>query len=273
MIQYLLGIMDITHQQQSDLTITENKIQKMPKPFSIESLISTRSCSPIVQQSNVSPDSHPMFPSALTPNLCLPNFPIYNPWMGYLAQTTNERLSQFLTNSPEFSHFLENPDGRDKISEMLLNHAANDQKVFFSQQDLTHRERLAQYFANNVRGGNGAGCDPKFTEYLINGKSDQIQNGSQHQNSDSNERFPSIIIGSEKTCGISTHAGGGGISVSHFGSVQNFNQFLVKNDPEKEDDLDSGDSCSELSLTMSPDGSHKNAGKLNLSKLIYSVFR
>ncbi|KAJ6649294.1 hypothetical protein Bhyg_04528, partial [Pseudolycoriella hygida] len=99
---------------------------------------------------------------------------------------------------------------------MFLTHTANDPRIFLNS-DSAHREKFAQYLANNVR-------EPKFTEFLMNADLRQTA-----------------------------------ISVRNFSDgVSNLSQLFAKSDQDKDDDIDSG-SDSELSMTMSPDGSHKNA--------------
>ncbi len=233
--------MDISHQQPDD---TETKISKIPKPFSIESLISTKSCSPI------RPDAFEThYPPTLFPqNICLPNFPMYNPWMGYLTQSTNEQINQLFSNGPneKFVNFLEHhPDNRhDKLSEMFLTHTANDPRIFLNS-DLVHREKIAQYLANNVR-------EPKFTEFLMNASKADFR-------SDDEITDEHLLTASDNNCNKDLRQTS--ISVRNFtDGVSNLSQLFVKSDQDKDDEMETG-SESELSMTMSPDGSHKNAGE------------
>lgn len=269
----LTNIMDITahHQSQPDLSATENKLPKIPKPFSIESLISTcRTGSPIDHSDNV--DSKMSFSQILPPNF-IPNFPIYNPWMGYLtAHTTNERISQLFTNPAEFSHFLEHTDAvaaaapaqkhQNKFSDLLTDSSATAAAAatMAAAAASAHREKLAQYFANNVR-------DDKFTEFLMN----NTGGGSDYNNigygSETEQRFVQCSdkiqnrnLGATNVCDVQN----------------NFSQLLNKADQskspysqhvqqqqqhmEKDEDLESVDTGSELSLSMSLDDNQKSAG-------------
>lgn len=233
--------MDISHQTDD----MQTKLSKIPKPFSIESLISTKSCSPI------RPDAFEThYPPTLFPqNICLPNFPMYNPWMGYLTQSTNEQINQLFTNGPndKFVNFLEHQDGRrDKLSEMFLTHTANDPRIFLNG-DPVHREKIAQYLANNVR-------EPKFTEFLMSASKTDYRNDRNDE-----ENVDDHLFTASDNC--NKDARQTSISVRNFSDgVSNLSQLFVKSDQDKDDEMESG-SDSELSMTMSPDGSHKNAGK------------
>lgn len=234
--------MDIT-QQTDDI---QTKISKIPKPFSIESLISTKSCSPI------RPDAFEQhYPPTLFPqNICLPNFPMYNPWMGYLTQSTNEQINQLFSNGPndKFVNFLEHQDSRrDKLSEMFLTHTANDPRIFLNS-DPVHREKIAQYLANNVR-------EPKFTEFLMSASKTDFRNDE--------ENVDDHLFTASDNCNKDLRQTS--ISVRNFADgVSNLSQLFVKSDQDKDDEMESG-SESELSMTMSPDGSHKNAGKKSVN--------
>lgn len=232
--------MDISHQAQPD--DIEAKISKIPKPFSIESLISTKSCSPI------RPDAFEThYPPTLFPqNICVPNFPMYNPWMGYLTQQTNEQINQLFANGPNekfVTNFLEHQDNRhDKLSEMFLTHTTNDPRISFFNSDLVHREKIAQYLANNVR-------EPKFTEFLMSASKTDFRG---------DDEITEELTTSDNS---SKDLRQTSISVRSFSDgVSNLSQLFVKSDQDKDDEMETG-SESELSMTMSPDGSHKNTGK------------
>lgn len=275
----LTNIMDITahHQSQTDLSVTETKLPKIPKPFSIESLISTcRTDSPIDHSDNADTQT---FSQNLPPNF-IPNFPIYNPWMGYLtAHTTNERISQLFTNPAEFSHFLEHTEAAvvatapaqkhpNKLSDLLTDTSATAAAATMAAAAASaHREKLAQYFANNVRDG-------KFTEFLMNnttGGSGGII-GSDYSNvaygSETEQRFVQ--------CSDKMQIQNRNLSAANVCDVQNnFSQLLNRADQskspyshhvqqqhimERDEDLDSVDTGSELSLSMSLDENQKSAG-------------
>lgn len=166
--------------------------------------------------------------------------------MGYLTQSTNEQINQLFANGPpdKFVNFLDHPDNRrDKLSEMFLTHTASDPRIFFNS-DPVHREKIAQYLANNVR-------EPKFTEFLMSASKTDFRNDD--------ENVDDHLFTTSDNC--NKHLRQTSISVRNFADgVSNLSQLFVKGDQDKDDEMESG-SESELSMTMSPDGSHKNTGK------------
>lgn len=223
--------MDISHKSNQDIGPT--KMSKIPTSFSIESLMSKRSCTPsrTETQSLIVQSANPH-------NLCIPSFPLYNPWMGYLTQSNSETLSHFINNSKEkISSLLNNTDlQHDKLSEIFLSQA--DPRLFINA-DPEYRERMSQYFANNVR-------DPRLTEFILSA-GEQTSNNSEYANQC--ERLSSIETNPNSMN-------------QHLEGVQNLSQLFIRQLPGNEDDLESVDeSCSELSLTMSPE---PNTGKQNI---------
>lgn len=321
-IKPLSTIMDITstphHQTQTDLSTTtatpttsETKLTKIPKPFSIESLISstrrtdtttTTTIRPTIDEqhhNNLDNNSQQIFSqqqNLSTTNNFIPNFPIYNPWMGYLSHTTNERITQLFTNPQEFSHFLaENSDisadavvaptakhHYNKFSDMLQNSADSAAAVAMAAA-VAHREKLAQYFANNVRDGN------KFTEFLMNNSNNSANgiiggNNCDYNNtgmygSETEQRFQiqctDKMIQDRNSLSVTTNNSSD--MQANFSQLLNQSQQYHQNNHhhqqqqqqivhqqqqhDKDDDLDSVDTSSELSLTMSPDENQRNAGK------------
>lgn len=284
--------MDISKQSVAQDLIVSPESQlmasKVPKPFSIESIISTRSCSPHhpyqPRQHHENLENH-FAANLFAPNLCLPaSFPIYNPWMGYLTQSTNERISQIFSNSSEkFSQFLENSE-REKLSEMLLAggtaatmNSGTDPRLYMPAA-MADREKLAQYFANNVR-------DPKLSEFLLSATSGVVNGavmGDYRNNSfdGDDDRYQNIPTIMDRTSSCSPNQ----MCNSNVESVQSLSQFFGKGggdsshkqqqqqDDDKDEDLDSAESCSDLSLTMSPDGCHKNAGKYNFAFIMCQFY-
>ncbi|XP_055703036.1 homeobox protein unplugged [Phlebotomus papatasi] len=190
----------------------DTKITRIPKPFSIESLIATTPSS-FTTYPDTSIESH----SNLTPlhppsTLALPNFPLYShPWLGYLTQ-------HFLDGSTETSV------SREKLSEMFL-----DPRYALLNAAATDREKLAQCFVNNIN------------------KSPSIN--------DSRDRVSDILISDYSSFSASDNINK--FSDDRRISMQVFSSKVE--DPEKAGvDVESTDSCSDLSMTMSPDGSHKN---------------
>lgn len=254
-------------QSKKDMVAGKSKITKIPKSFSIESLISNRKEELPIRDEIL--DNNKSLTNTFHNSICLPNFPIYSPWMGYLTQQTSERISQFFTNTSNNKHspFSENTEHTqhktDILSEMILNHSntTGDPTVILNTNDSDDRDKLTQYFANNVR-------DPKLTEFLMNASDYNntyftdserlltIENNSKNSNCNFNQNI-------NNNC-LKTHQ---------------ISQLFVKTDMENDklDDMESEDSCSELSLTLSPNGS-KNHGNyififilLNLICVIYII--
>lgn len=193
----------------------DTKITRIPKPFSIESLIATTPSS-FTTYPDTSIESHsnltPLHPPSTLP---LPNFPLYShPWLGYLTQ-------HFLDGSTETTV------SGEKLSEMFL-----DPRYALLNAAATDREKLAQYFVNNIN------------------KSSSIN--------DSRDRVSDFLISDYSS--FSTSDNINKFSDDRRISMQVFSSKVE--DPEKAGvDVESTDSCSDLSMTMSPDGSHKNRGK------------
>lgn len=283
-------------------TIITTKSTK-PKPFSIESLIANTKTESNKRKSSTPPDNvdyyqhqhhnHHQQQQQSSPNqqqhyqngfphqTIVNNLPahfspsmVYNPWFGYLSQTATERLSQFFSsNSDEkLSHFLDSadPNHRETFSEILFGGptslttaaaavAANnttlgvDHPARFlinTHDHQIHREKLAQYFVNNFREPN----KEKLSEFLIN-SSDYVNSGYGVMVGHSGNN---VIINDDKD----RYSNQTTDSEPELSPNKNNNNILNVN--EKSVDLeDSNDSCSDLSLTLSPDGNHKLRGKLS----------
>ncbi|GAB0099831.1 Homeobox protein unplugged [Sergentomyia squamirostris] len=180
------------------------KITRIPKPFSIESLIATTPSSTYPDTSYESlPNLTQLHPP---PTLPLTNFPsLYtHPWLGYLTQ-----------------HFLD--DTADGSREKLMSEMFLDPRYALLNATTTDREKLAQYFVNNIS---------KSSLSIL------------EQNKDRD--FLLTDYSAQYSCENP------GANYPHFGPKvddQNDKGSL---------DVESTDSCSDLSMTMSPDGSHKN---------------
>jgi hypothetical protein len=128
--------MDTSENFEGNSNKFETKFSKIPKSFSIESLIAKRSNQSRGSENEDSvqsdePSDVNFFPNGY-PLLPFPNFPLYNPWVGYLSQTaapnlfangqqplqtpSNDKLAQFLDTTA-----LINNECKDKISELLFN--------------------------------------------------------------------------------------------------------------------------------------------------------
>lgn len=209
-------------------TNTSTTVTRLPNPFSIESIISSRNTSPPrppslprtidphLNQLNLPPalnhhhhhhHEHNNAASAKPPSATLPDqpntasaplsaaaqfalpnggsFPLYNPWMGYLAAASHQQLQQ--QQHHQHNHN-QHHDAGERLSAAIGGHfdqmppadmffgmpalaaaAAMDPRL--SLVDPMQREKLAQLFANNVR-------DPKLTEFLLMGAASAAGGGT-----------------------------------------------------------------------------------------------
>ena len=127
--------------------IEENSIRRTRIPnssFSIENLIADRKSAPSGTVDNI--ESGPYFANGY--NAMLSFTQLYNPWVGYLSQTANEKLSQFFTDSSKTNcHKSDSSVTNGNTSEKLLS------EIMSSEQ---------QYFVNNsylVNSGSNAGTE------------------------------------------------------------------------------------------------------------------
>lgn len=219
-------------------------ISRVPKPFSIESLIAHQSpqhhindLSSNRQQLNDIPDvpiiNHPASNGYGGTHFNLPPFPLYNPWMGYLTQTATERLSQFFSrNDDKLTHFLDIESSSPSPS--------RDSRFILNPVDVIQREKLAQYFVNNIRDPNKG----KLSEFLLSANT----NASDYNRlliSDNNQ------CNSEQQFYVNQQ-----LSVTQ--NSDDIDLVECNNRDDKDIDLESDDSCCDLSLTLSPNG--KNQG-------------
>lgn len=221
-------------------------ISRVPKPFSIESLIAHQSPQHHIndlsinrQQLNDVSDvpmiNHPAANGYAGQHFSIPPFPLYNPWMGYLTQTATERLSQFFSrNEDKLTHFLDSDS------------SSRDSRFVINPLDVTiQREKLAQYFVNNIRDPNKG----KLSEFLISATTGSDYNG--------------LLISDSNQC-ISEKQ----FFVNQSSVTQNSddNNFVECNRDDKDIGLESDDSCCDLSLTLSPNG--KNQGSKALLQIL-----
>ena len=263
-----------SHQQQQQLG---TKITRIPKPFSIESLISSPAVSVTTPQtvnhmgSSQSPadtnkhDCGFEFPTALGTNIGfgLPgNFPIYNPWMGY--------LSHFLDPNPPDPVSMPGHQ-RDKISEMFLSQVSDPRYLFdpTAAAALHQRDKLAQYLA-----GGGLLRDPHSADGSIPGYTTDKERFAFHNSAAMLGQHQQHTIGN-LSGNLNENAGA------------KLSQLFVRTErptdlsmDELSVDGDDGDSGSELCLTFSPDGdstSGKNRGKIfylqnNLGTMLPEIY-
>lgn len=261
--------MDNRDQSEISEIMSETRVNKCPKSFSIESLISRKS--PAAELSTPS-DIMLMPPSMGHPALGFPqNFPVaaaaamYNPWIhSYLAQQQHPPPGAKYPGT-----FIDLPAdmSKNKLSEMFG--VASDPRIFFGA-DPSHREKLlAQYFVNNVR-------DKKFSdlflsatggEYYANGIGGAGGFGlTQHFGGDHNFNAPSS---DERVdiCGDNVIDVGGDETNPADNSSPSFqfarNHPALMDDDGADDIIDDeleSDCESELSMTMSPDAANRIQG-------------
>lgn len=240
---------------------------RIPKSFTIESIISTRSSS---QQSTSSPPlGNTIFPNpaALFPaNFCLPQsfqHSLYSPWMSYLAAASAQHQQQHQhtpinppSQHPAY-HLLENSDREPNAQSFFMPQLSQiDPRFALAAVDPEHREQLAQLFANNVR-------DPKLTDFLLRQRS--IERSNDYHTGIEEDRS-----GSDLTAKDGAVDEFGEDSFSHrLGRVQDLSDLYFRGDAtgaatatgSDQLDMDSAESSSELSMTMSPEARRKSAGK------------
>lgn len=268
----------------------------------------------------------------------LSNFPLYNPWMGYLGQA-HERLSQFFSNcnSPSDSNsssinplqsaiingitthqFPLSSIDNEKLSNidiLMTTTSAGmmmDPRIFFNHPDPRYREKLVNFVTNNVDDT----AREKLTEFLINASNNcgnnSVNNGSGadgsgsinytnylcSNNSDENLVEKSLLTShnmdkylNERTSNDNSDHGNNngadnrsGGSINNCVSINGHNNNIKNNlnfmnnllttplmmvtnklisDRSNHDEYDeSEDSCSEISLTMSPSEQDKSRGKI-----------
>lgn len=228
---------------QSNLLPSNNeqptKISRIPKPFSIESLIAHQSpqnqqlLTNYPTQPNNVPEvaiiNHSTGHGYVESSFGLPPFPLYNPWMGYLTQTATERLSQFFSRSDDkLTHFLD------------VETSKRDTRFLVNSADVIKREKLAQYFVNNIRDSN----KDRLSEFLISAKNNDYNN---------------LLISDNKQCNSEQQFYVNQSSVTQYSDDVN---LLECNIDDKDIDLESDDSLCDLSLTLSPN--EKNQGSKTL---------
>lgn len=237
--------------------MSETTVNKCPKSFSIESLISRKSPPaehpPGYPPDNVSP--------ALAPSLNLPpNFPvaaaaaIYNPWIhSYLAQ-------QHPPPGAKYPTLFELPSdvSKDKLSQMF---GVGDPRIFFGADPAGRDKLLAQYIANNAR-------EKKFSDLFL-APGDYYGGGAffMSHNFSGDLRFSGANIDGRLGAGCNDGPEGGDTNLAaDDGLRSNGRGWDQRGDDDGhdeliEEDLDS-DCSSELSLTMSPEGANRVQGKM-----------
>lgn len=261
---------------------------RIPKSFSIESIISTRSSShrshdPTPMSNTIFPNPATLFPA----NFCLPpsfQHSIYSPWMSYLAAASAQHQQHqhppvnqqhhhpayhlFSNSVDRFSNFLENAD-REPGTPTFFGHAAPhiDPRFALAAVDPEQREQLAQLFVNNVR-------DPKLTEFLLGqrGGIDRSHESNDYQTGIEDERLgaPEVMAKDGDNGDFGDESFGNRVDrVRDLSELYFRGQRMMSGDAmgvamasgSDQLDMDSAESSSELSMTMSPEGRMKSAGK------------
>lgn len=266
---------------------------RIPKSFSIESIISTRNSSH--QTSDSPPLANTCFPNpaaALFPaNFCLPplQHSIYSPWMSYLAAASVQHQHQHHPPPPinQSSHyhpayqlfannFVENSDREPSMHSFFGPSPPHiDPRFALAAVDPEHREQLAQLFANNVR-------DPKLTEFLLG----QRGIDRSHEATDYHTGIEDDRSGSDGTTKDGDNGEMGDHSFGHrVGRVRDLSELYFRGQRmlsgdvtgaatasgSDQLDMDSAESGSELSMTMSPEGQRKSAGKRLLAIIFLPI--
>lgn len=147
----------------------------------------------------------------------------------------------------------------------------SDPRLALAAVDPEHREQLAQLFANNVR-------DPKLTEFLLMGhrgieRSHEAEISDYHVGNE-DDRPGSELAAKDGDNGELGDDGSFGHRVSRVRDLSEFyfrGQRMMSGDAatgaaistgSDQLDMDSAESSSELSMTMSPEGRRKSAGKI-----------
>lgn len=244
-------------------------INKCPKSFSIESLIS-RNSPPA--ESNVVDNAAKEPTSALASSLNFThNFPvaaaaaaaaIYNPWIhSYLAQQHPPPAAKY----PATVEMLPSDLTKDRLSEMFT-----DPRIIFGASD--YRDKfLAQCFVNNVRDKKFSDLFMSTSEYYGNGVNIVGYPMPNNYNSDlSLNGLPADVrIGA--SCENANSMGDSNETQfedrsTHNNRCVNIHSDEVDVNDDLADELDS-DCSSEISMTMSPDAANRINGMCRMIKL------
>jgi hypothetical protein len=238
-------------------TIKDTKLPRLPIPFSIESLISNNPSAACALNEHHKEQIHSNFANIANSYhtmLPFPNLPMYNPWVGYLSQTSSHLFNngaaaasaddkssplEMLDNSTQHNNIVgDSLKESTNLSSVLMSQTMADSRYIFNSviDHNSYKEKLAQYFVNNIR--------------------DNINNDRMN---DLLCDYNSFLSEKESVCnGKSPNALTGDLSKGLLLQHQN----LYDHSQDKDVDIESGDSCtSDLSLTSSPDGSQKLRGK------------
>lgn len=321
-------LMDSSENFESNSNKFETKFSKIPKSFSIESLIAKRSNQ--VRDVDGDEEIAPMQPDETNevnlfangyPLLPFSNFPLYNPWVGYLSQTAatapnlfsngqqplqsqhNDKLAQFLDTTA-----LINNECKDKISELLFNPlstlssagngtgsggggTSNVHPSNFLQQQLPQPSHQEQFLLNNKFKDNYFLTDfynnyflSENNKYLLSGRANGINNNNNGPNSvnfkqkfrknsgNSGSTNNKKMISDEFSANSDCVQDQKDIDVdgdSCDGTNNSLNDDCDENVQNHVDESHDG-SCSDLSMTLSPNGI--NSSKLDRGEFLMIHF-
>ncbi|XP_055836976.1 homeobox protein unplugged [Episyrphus balteatus] len=242
------------------LEVENTKLSKISSPFSIESLIANRSTPTTMatRQVKVPPAGSVELPF-VTHSLPIgfpPNFPFYNPWIhGYFGQN-QDRLNQLLSNGSYYlgnQHAAVATQGTSSVKNVdseLRNPSSLDTRslaLLRSTTDQNYCEKLVNF----VRNGNFDPAREKLAEFLMNANNgeyngDRLQQCFNRTPSESESRTLDM-----SECGAINNNGD---RLPLTISKMETNEF----ERAEEEFEHSGDSCSDISLTMSPEEADKN---------------
>ncbi|XP_055918855.1 homeobox protein unplugged [Eupeodes corollae] len=253
------------------LEVENTKLSKISSPFSIESLIANRNAPTMMasRQVKVPPTADSVELPFATHSLPIgfpPNFPFYNPWIhGYFGQN-HERLNQLLSNG---SYYLGNQHASAAVasagggsgggvgsiadnikgvdSDLRSQTLDNRSLALLRSTDQNYCEKLVNF----VKNGRFDPAREKLAEFLMHANNAEY-NGDRLQqclnNRTLSESDPRSLDMSE--CSSMNNADCLPLTISKM-EANDFER------PEEEFEH-SGDSCSDISLTMSPEDTDKN---------------
>lgn len=265
---------------------------RIPKPFSIESIISSCASNADPPSTDSPPLTNTIFstPSSLFPsNFCLPHafqHSIYSPWMSYLASASAQQHQHqqhppinhqhpayhlFANSAERFTNLLDNPDRESHSLQTLFGPSAPhiDPRFALAAVDPEHREQLAQLFANNVR-------DPKLTEFLLGrgGIDIRARESRDYYAAGKDEERSGVDAAPKHHLDHGEIMAADSFGHNRVGRVRDLSELYYRGQRMlngdrtgsaaplggEQLDMDSAESSSELSMRMSPDGERKSAG-------------
>lgn len=169
----------------------------------------------------------------------------------------------FSNSANRFPNFLDNSERESSIPNFFGPKPTHiDPRFALAAVDPEHREHLAQLFANNVR-------DPKLTEFLLGQRGIERSHESvDYHMGVEDERSGSEVTVKDGDNGVDSFGHRAG-RVRDLSELYFRGQRMLSGDAtavatasgSDQLDMDSAESSSELSMTMSPEGRRKSTGK------------